>query len=236
MSPRSARLRGWSLLALCAVLSALIALELEQAAGLADAPGAPNEASAAQPSAQARALPGESIALAPVQQFDEIVERTLFDASRRAAPEESDEPAAPAELRDLILTGVVITPEAKLALFRDKTPSQVIRLGPGDAFGKWLLEEVRDDGVTLRRGQARRELRLYEVEDPARLKNASQAQTPMAPRQSAAWAAPAADPSAAQAQPGDSPAKAPRRFRRAPRLAAPSASGPIPSAEKPQEK
>lgn len=189
-------LLGWTLIALSALLSAVISLELRQSAAepVSASPQAPEPASSAKPPASQ----GATLAFAPLQQYSEIVERTLFDASRRPAPEELDEmPAAAAELREFTLTGVVITPEAKIALLRDRTPNQVIRVEQGGALGKWLLEEVRDDGVTLRRGMARRELRLHEVEDPARLRSASEGP--------AAMAATSNEPTAAQSEQAGAP-------------------------------
>lgn len=184
MSIGSARagVLGWSLAGLCAVLIALIWYEVEQG-GLPHPSSAPGEAANAKPDAQPIALQSATFALPPLQQYSEIVERTLFDASRRSPPEEPDEmpAAAAAELRDLTLTGVVITPETKVALFRDKTPTQVVRLEPGGAFGKWLLVDVRHDGVTMRRGTTTRDLLLYEGDDPLRSKTAAQAPAAQSP-------------------------------------------------------
>ena len=220
MSTRPARMRSFLLLALCAALTALIAQEYEQGGGLWAAPGVSDEASEKSSGAKPRALPSAAFGLPPAQQFNEIVERTLFEASRRPAPEEADEmpAAAAAELRDLTLTGVVITPEAKVALFRDKTPNQVIRLEPGNAFGKWLLDEVRENGVTLRRGLASREFRLYEVEDGTRPSPRSNMQAARTANAGETPAAQAKQSTAMQTRAGDAPLKPPRfrpRSRRA---------------------
>ena len=95
----------------------------------------------------------------------EVVERPLFHASRRPVPQEADDtPAlAAAELRNLTLIGILISPETQLAIFQDKG-TQALRLEAGATVGKWSLAEVRADGVTLRRGSETHVIALHKVE------------------------------------------------------------------------
>lgn len=165
MSARLAHVgaRRLGLAGVCAFLAAVIALELAPEPGIAQA-----EAGVAKAPRAPAALPGEITALAPLPQYAAIVERPLFDASRRPPPlAESGTPAVAADLRQLTLTGVVITPHSRFAIFQDKSPAQISRVAQGMAVGGWTLEEVRADGVVLRRGTARQRLPLYEKKDGA---------------------------------------------------------------------
>ena len=94
-----------------------------------------------------------------------MVERPLFHASRRPVPQDADDtPAlAAAEVRNLTLIGILISPETKLAIFQDKGP-QALRLEAGATVGKWSLAEVRADGVTLRRGGETHVISLHKME------------------------------------------------------------------------
>lgn len=166
MSLRLARLGALrlGLAGLCACLLAVIALEISPEPGIAQAEagvaGAPGPAPVA--------LPAELAALAPLQHYAAIVERPLFDASRRPPPiEESATPAVAADLRQLTLTGVVIAPDARFAIFQDQSPARTVRLARGTRVGEWLLDEIHPDGVVFRRGGARQRLALYEKKDRA---------------------------------------------------------------------
>lgn len=164
MSARLARLGTFrlGLAALCAFLVAVIALELAPEPGIAEA-----EAGVSKPAGPAPvALPREPAALAPLPQYAAIVERPLFDPSRRPpAVVDSAAPAVAADLRSLTLTGLVITPEARYAIFQDKSPEQTLRLAPGMRVGDWTLDAIAPDGVTFRRGGARERLPLYPTKE-----------------------------------------------------------------------
>ena len=180
-------LLGLSLALAAALSAAVIALELR--AGAAEpAPPAPQA-----PEERLAGAAAQSFTFPPPAHYSEIVERTLFDPSRRPAPEEPEEMAAAvsAELREFALTGVIITPESRIALLRDRTPNP-LRVEQGGTVGKWLLAEVNETSVVLRRGALSREISLYEDEDAARAKQA--AATPLP---SSAIASPAADGTAA---------------------------------------
>jgi hypothetical protein len=240
-------MRTWSLLALCAFLAATIWLELEPGRFLMRPDTAPEPAANAKSVNPKASAPG-TFAFAPLQQYSEIVDRTLFDASRRSPPEEPEDAlgAAAAELRDLVLTGVVVTPDTKVAFFRDKTPTQAIRLETGGAFGKWVLTDIRAEGVTMRSGATTRELLLLDPDDPLRAKSASPAMLPQpaaAPVQQTI-SLPPVQPArvlpapAAQAQ-GAAPSQRPltskeRRAQRR-RSAAAAAAAPAPSAPAEEE-
>jgi general secretion pathway protein N len=194
--------RSFAVAALCAALSGVLWLELDRAGMPLAEPAQPKS------SAETTAAQSAPFGLPPLAQYSELVERTLFDSSRRAAPEEPDEvaSASAAELRELVLTGVVVTPELKIAFLRDKAPNQVIRVEPGGAVGKWLLTEVRENGVTLRRGATTRELLLYDADEALPAKTAVQDAPPPLPEPVVSQPPPAV---VTRAQDTSSPASAP---------------------------
>jgi hypothetical protein len=225
-------MRTLGLLTLCALLSAAIWVELAPQRLLQRADKAP--APVGHPSSNAGGTANAIFTFPPLQQYTEVVERTLFDASRRALPEESEEApaAAAAELRDLVLTGVVVTPQAKIAFFRDKTPNQIIRLEPGEAFGKWVVADVRAHGVTLRRGAASREFVFIEGDDAVRAKTANVPLASQVPLEAEARETSTPQPSEVKSQPPmrSSTAVSPQRpatrvQRRAQRRAGAAAKG-----------
>jgi hypothetical protein len=171
------------------------------------------------------AVQAAAFAFPPLAQYNEIVERTLFDATRRAAAEEADEApaAAAADLREYVLTGVVVTPEAKIAFLRDKQAA-VLRVEPGGTLGKWLVAEIRENGVTLRRGTATRELQLYDADDLPAAKIPPTVAAPAPATVPAATAdapppitatTPAPTPKTVPSQPGAAPKPMTRAERRA---------------------
>ncbi len=154
---------GWLLLASCLVLAAVLAVEL--IAPPRDVASALSPATASTEAAVVAAPTAAALAFAPIDKFQEIVERPLFHASRRPVPQEAeDAPAlAAAELRSLTLIGILISPETQLAIFQDKG-TQALRLEAGATVGKWSLAEVRADGVTLRRGGETHVIALHKVD------------------------------------------------------------------------
>jgi len=100
-----------------------------------------------------------------LESFAEVVERTLFEPSRRPSRQGGASAGRAADAGALALVGVVIGPEGPLALLRDGA-SPAERLAPGASIGEWMVDEVRSDGVRLRRGGETRELLLHVKELP----------------------------------------------------------------------
>jgi len=170
---------GFSLIVLCAILIAVISLEFYQGAGVVHADG---RMGATAPGSASSPLPAATISFPPLRKYAEIVQRPLFDVSRRPPPREAKTTPVPTkELRHLKLTGVVITPDKNLAIVRDKTPSDRLRLEQGMAIGGWSLDEIRVDGVTFRKGAATHELLLHEEKEQARIAGAGPRRSTMKP-------------------------------------------------------
>lgn len=160
---------GSSLIVLCAILIVVISRQLYQGPSAVRADG---YVVATAPGPASPPLPGAAISFPPLRQYAEVVERPLFEVSRRPPPPEAKATSVAAkELRQLILTGVVITPDKNLAIFRDKNPSDIMRLEQGMAVDEWSLDEIRADGVTFRKGAATHELLLHEEKDDLRAAN-----------------------------------------------------------------
>jgi hypothetical protein len=157
---------GGSLLIACLVLAAVLAVQLNSLLAEESADSSPPRETGAPPDgAVAATTAGTTLVFEPLDKFREVVERPLFHASRRPVPQDADDsPAlAAAEVRNLTLIGILISPETKLAIFQDKGP-QALRLEAGATVGKWSLAEVRADGVTLRRGGETHVIPLHKVE------------------------------------------------------------------------
>jgi len=115
-----------------------------------------------------------SVRFPPLRQFHTMLERPLFDATRRpAATGETAAAAVSAELRQLTLTGVVITPEATLAILQHKSRKTTLRLEPGAMVQSWQLDSVHPDRAVFRKGRQTRELFLMENE-PKQKRSASE--------------------------------------------------------------
>jgi hypothetical protein len=97
---------SWLLAAICAGLLAVIALQLHSNFGSAQANGVTVAASTKAPLTP---LPKAVINFPPLAEFAEVVERPLFDVSRRPPPKPEPEPETPVQFNQLELEGVVKT-------------------------------------------------------------------------------------------------------------------------------
>ena len=106
-----------------------------------------------------------NVAIAPLQEYQEIVERPLFFATRRPAPPQVQEQATPAEpVPDtdvpMTLIGIVKTPDAKIALVKNDETGKVARLKLGETIEDWALEIIENERVVLRKGEKTKEVQL----------------------------------------------------------------------------
>lgn len=103
-----------------------------------------------------------------LKQFSEILARPLFREGRIPYEEEKPElvidrlAAAP----KLKLEGVVISPVSRLAVVRDQTNNELLRLPVGAIYNGWKLSSVEPDAVTLTSGEKIHELQLELVKKP----------------------------------------------------------------------
>ncbi|MGP7735253.1 hypothetical protein [Oceanimonas smirnovii] len=103
----------------------------------------------------------------PLEQFDDMIERPLFDATRRPRANESDDDTlseSAAEMREKWrLSGVAWENNQRLALFSEREGAARERIRTGMYLdGNWQLEEITEDSVTLTDEGQRLRLELWE--------------------------------------------------------------------------
>ena len=140
----------------CVVLGLVIVGEIASGFGEATGGTAPNTTADVLPQ-----LPSGTFDLPTLDAFAEIVDRPLFNPTRR--PLEADpgpSAAVPTPPPDWTLIGTVITPNKRSALLWSPRSREFFRLEPGMTNGGWELSEIGPDEVVLQRGATRHQLEL----------------------------------------------------------------------------
>ncbi len=102
-------------------------------------------------------------AIPPLAEFSETVRRPLFSSTRRPPEPESslpDEAPVQASGDELILVGVVIAGENRIALVRQRNDSKLLRVVTAQEIAGWSVEEITPTSAILRRGDVRETLVL----------------------------------------------------------------------------
>jgi general secretion pathway protein N len=147
----------------CAVMMAVIGIELVNPPRLGEHDPVPQPPPAGQfllPRAESKAT--ERLTIAPINRYDEILERPLFLATRRppeVQPETTQKQSDSGE--GLRLLGVVLTPQQTVALLQVDSNGKTARLKVGEKFEGWQLESVSASKVALRRGEEMKNLPLF---------------------------------------------------------------------------
>ncbi|WP_250624605.1 general secretion pathway protein GspN [Pinirhizobacter soli] len=149
------RLAPW-LVGACAVTGAALLVFL---AGVGrhvtwnDVPVAPEEAAHA---ARAAVMPQTM----PLASFAEVWQRPLFAADRKPGAVAASTDSI--SLGDLQLTGIILTPTLKMALFRSTSGDKQVRVKEGAALpdGRWTLATLGPRSATFDNGGERKELTL----------------------------------------------------------------------------
>jgi hypothetical protein len=121
--------------------------------------------------------PAVDFTLAELAAYHETLARPLFSAQRRpdaATPA----PAASPQAIDLILRGVILNGEARIALFISAKDSTQVQLKQGESYRDWTLTEVAATEATFQRGAERQKIAILYDEPPPRPAAAPRAQTP----------------------------------------------------------
>ena len=97
-----------------------------------------------------RGISASALAQRPFETYAAVAERPLFNPGRKKDPDiaaavVSNLPA----LSDYRLVGIVLSPDAKLALVTRKSSNQVVTLRPGDNLDGRHVDDVEDAGVLL---------------------------------------------------------------------------------------
>lgn len=130
----------------------------------------PDEALPVPPDAVAEAVPAssaqinheEGFALGDASTYEDIVERPLFDRTRRPPAADADGSGAAGgaggqdevAAANLSLAGVLLTRSRRVALLRIDNDPKVMHVAEGQQAGGWLIEEIQPDRVLLRRGES----------------------------------------------------------------------------------
>lgn len=107
--------------------------------------------------------PVQPFQVAPLTDYRNIIERPLFLADRRPpeeTPEETPVSETPAGDGDLVLLGVVLTPDANMALLQVDQRGQVARLRVGEKVNGWELQSIQPNQVNLNNGEKELDLPL----------------------------------------------------------------------------
>ncbi|MGH8613339.1 MAG: hypothetical protein ACREYF_15330 [Gammaproteobacteria bacterium] len=112
-----------------------------------------------------------SIEFPPVDRYSEFVERPLFSNTRRVFQPRDKTPLDPSGAItafnfDLELSGITLSGTHKLALIKTKRDNAQHRVGQGEEFRGWTLEEVLADKVVMQNGAQTQELALIRKGDP----------------------------------------------------------------------
>lgn len=106
----------------------------------------------------------------PLGRFAETLERPLFSPTRRP-PEVKIVAANPAPRAplDLILKGIIFSPEERIAIVAPKAKRHgqtILRLPEGATYEGWTLKEIAPKAATFRHGDAEEHLKLLFDEPP----------------------------------------------------------------------
>jgi len=153
--------RAWAIVfaATSVVLSGVILVQLQfDPIGPAPAPSPSPKA------AQKTAIPGQMPTLGPVRKYAAIAERPLFTPGRRptkAPPPPAQPKVGRQSLKSIVLTGILIGPDKKVALIRSAKSPKPQSLGEGATVGGWRLEKVLADRILLSAGEQTAEIAIW---------------------------------------------------------------------------
>ncbi len=163
------------------ILSGILYIQWELAPQAAPAP--PKVAGVSSTQDSAAAPPAESALepLPPRKEFEEIVSRTLFSASRR--PEEEEPKEAPVvtldtqALKVLTLSAIMITPKGRIALLRDRKTGETLRAAQGESLRGWDVSEVAEGAIRLQRREQSESMVLRDYSKPVAVPRPAKRQT-----------------------------------------------------------
>lgn len=146
---------------------------LKQFAGEDQAQTNAPASSVVQPAAEAKGKPAllNPIATLGIEDFSDIMERPLFNPSRRnrlpTPPEVTVTPteteAADVDVSDFTLLAVSSREEAKTAVVRQNSTNEVFHLIVGQTVSDWQVTQVSDREITLLQRGKTFKLRLFEA-------------------------------------------------------------------------
>jgi len=103
--------------------------------------------------------------LGPVRKYAAIAERPLFTPGRRptkAPPPPAQPKVGRQSLKSIVLTGILIGPDKKVALIRSTKSPKPQSLGEGATVGGWRLDTVLADRILLSAGDQTAEIAIWD--------------------------------------------------------------------------
>lgn len=100
----------------------------------------------------------------PFEAFSAVLDNALFFPDRTLPPKPVVTQAAPRTPLNLVLEGIAIVGEARIAVLKDPRSKRLVQLSAGAEHGGWTLEEISADGATFVRDGESIELRLDDPE------------------------------------------------------------------------
>lgn len=167
LPPVPLMLRGWSLAHL-AVFGALVFLCLGACAIVyhelvqdESAPVEPDGGGVAKLSDPAVKQTDAPFALPPIENYAEVTMRPLFSATRRPAPPQAV-PRGSLEPASLVLTGVILTSDGRMALVQEAKSPKPTRLKEGQEIQGWTVQSILPDRVVIHRGTVEQAVKLHD--------------------------------------------------------------------------
>lgn len=96
--------------------------------------------------------------------YSAVLERPLFFPDRTLPPEPVVAQAAPRAPLNLVLEGIAIIGDARIAVLKDPQRKRLVQLSAGAEHEGWTLEEISADGATFSRDGETIALRLDDPE------------------------------------------------------------------------
>jgi general secretion pathway protein N len=206
--------RGKAIAAALAGAAGLLGvLAVAQLSGLGTGYSLATEAGADAPTGRVATLDRSPIAMRPWSEYGEILSRPLFNESR--APEESEPtgpgPEAQASALNVVLTGVVLTNDLRIAIVKDNESGKSTRVKLGQPLeggqAGWTLAELKPRGAVFDGGQlGRQELELTVDTKGAPAPAVPPPAQPAQPNQTTAMAPVTPPPAPPNQPPGAAPA------------------------------
>jgi hypothetical protein len=143
----------------CVLAASLLVVQWFNPPSVEEVTSAPNQTS----SNEFEVTPVQPFQIDPLNDYRDIIERPLFLAERRPpeeVPEEMPASETPVDDEDLVLLGVVLTPDANMALLLVDQGGRIARLRVGEKVNGWELQSVQANQVNLHNGEKELDLPL----------------------------------------------------------------------------
>jgi hypothetical protein len=96
----------------------------------------------------------------PASRFEEILRRPIFSPTRRPPPDREAVAESPPVALDLMLAGIILSGQQRIAIAVEEGTQEVVRLGEGTDYRGWTVTEILPDRVVLQRQGVVRRLDL----------------------------------------------------------------------------